>query len=88
MDRLSSDIIKKIKQLEQYATQLHDTDDQDRPKFEPSASFSTYLLPSDIDCPADWTEFDNVYQFHQLNIFLANTTRNACLSSPKFLTLR
>lgn len=39
-------------------------------------------MPSDISCPADWTEFDNVYQFHCPECTLENSTRDVSHISP------
>ncbi|KAH8113231.1 golgi-body localization protein domain-containing protein [Phellopilus nigrolimitatus] len=66
---------KKISQLERYIVQLKETDDQAPPAEHPG-DYANYLMPSDISCPADWTEFDNVYQFHCPKFSLNNSTRD------------
>ena len=72
---MASTIVKKIRQLEQYILQLRDTDDQ-RSDSEHAEDYSNYLMPSDIACPEDWAEFDNVYQFHGPKFFLTDSTRD------------
>ena len=58
-----SDIERKIRQLERHAKQLHDGDEPNS-QTDNSDEFANYLMPSDIICPSDWTDFENVYQAH------------------------
>lgn len=58
-----NEIERKIRQLERHARQLHEGDEADSHSSDVE-EFATYLMPSDISYPADWTEFDNVYQAH------------------------
>ena len=56
-------IEKKIHHLEQHARQLRETDNTAFSSGQ-TGDYANYLMPSDISCPADWMEFDNVYQAH------------------------
>ncbi|KAL5488078.1 FMP27 [Sanghuangporus weigelae] len=70
-------IQKKIHQLERHIVQLQEVETAEMsPHYERTGEFAKYLMPSDISFPADWTEFDNVYQAHCPKFSLCNSTRD------------
>ncbi|KAL5508278.1 FMP27 [Sanghuangporus vaninii] len=70
-------IQKKIHQLERHIVQLQEAETAEvSPHYERTGEFAKYLMPSDISFPADWTEFDNVYQAHCPKFSLCNSTRD------------
>lgn len=66
---------KKIDHLECHVRQLRETDHTAFPNGQ-SGNYANYLMPSDIFCPSDWMEFDNVYQAHCPKFSLNNSSRD------------
>lgn len=67
---------KKIKLLKRHLLQLQELDNAKSHDTDPSQSdYPSYLIPIDVSSLTDWTEFDNVYQFHCPKFSINNCVR-------------